>query len=301
MSRHMECALAVMSLLAVAVPSAQPQDLLWSNNYGGQYHEFGQACQQSDNGDFFVLGSTYSYGSGQFDMYLVRTDSLGYRISSYTYGGELTEYGYDLDQTDDGGFVIVGSTKSFGAGERDVYLVRINADGEMLWSKTFGGVADDEARSVRQTGDGGFIICGGTYSFGAGYQDVYLIKTDAYGNLVWQQTFGGGGGESGAAVRQMPDGGYMLIGSTGSFGEGYSSVYVVRTNQDGDSLWAATYGGIKADYGYALEVALDGGVILAGATASYGAGSLDAYPVSYTHLTLPTTLPRCRSRWSPYH
>jgi hypothetical protein len=273
----MECALALLSLLVVAVPSAQPQDLLWSNNYGGPYHEFGRACQQSDNGDFFLLGSTYSYGSGQFDMYLVRTDSLGNRISSHTYGGEMTEYGYDLHKTSDGGFVVVGSTKSFGAGERDVYLIRVDADGEMLWSKTFGGVADDEARSVRQTSDGGFIICGGTYSFGAGYQDVYLIKTDPLGNLVWQQTFGGAGGEMGATVRQMPDGGYIVIGSTGSFGEGYSSIYVARTNQDGDSLWATTYGGASADYGYALDVTQDGGVILAGATASYGAGSLDAY------------------------
>ncbi|UCE23499.1 MAG: T9SS type A sorting domain-containing protein [Candidatus Zixiibacteriota bacterium] len=277
MSRHMERALALIALLAVASPAARSQDLLWSNNYGGPYHEFGHACQQTTEGDYLLLGSTYSYGSGSFDIYLVRVDTLGNKVSSATFGGALTEYGYDLHRTSDGGFVIVGSTKSFGAGEKDVYLIRLNASGQPIWSKTFGGPLDDEGRSVRQTADNGFIICGGTFSSGAGYQDVFLIKTDANGNLSWQRTYGGAGGESGSAVRQTADGGYIVVGSTGSFGEGYSSIYVVRTNQNGDSLWATTYGGPRADYGYTVEIARDGGFVFAGATASYGAGSNDAY------------------------
>ncbi len=277
MARRIGRALILTSLLALAATAAHSQDLLWSKNYGGPYNEFGNACQQTAEGDLFALGSTYSYGNGSFDIYLLRTDSLGNSLSSKTFGGAGTEYGYDIHKTSDGGFIIVGSTKSYGAGERDVYLIKVDATGEFLWSKTFGGIADDEGRSVRQTSDNGFIICGGTYSFGSGYQDVYMIKTDPYGNLVWQKTYGGTGGESGMAVRQMSDGGYMVVGSTGSFGEGYSSVYVVRTNAAGDSLWARTYGGARADYGYSLERTLDGGVIIAGATASYGVGASDAY------------------------
>jgi len=272
----MEYALAFAVLLILST-TANSQNLLWSRNYGGQYHEFGHACVQSSDGDIYILGSTYSYGSGDFDIYLVQTDSAGNSLGSSTFGGPRTDYGYDIDATSDGGFIIVGSTKSFGVGERDVYLVKLNADGAEQWSKTYGGVLDDEGRSVRQTTDNGFIICGGTYSSGAGYQDVFLIKTDAAGNIAWQRTFGGTGGESGSAVRQMPDGGYIVVGSTGSFGDGYSSIYAIRTDAGGNTLWTTTYGGAKADYGYSVEVTLDGGMILAGATASFGAGSSDAY------------------------
>jgi len=275
-SWHMDYALALAVLLILST-TVSSQDLLWSRNYGGQYHEFGHACVQTNEGDILVLGSTYSYGSGDFDVYLVRVDSSGNSLSSATFGGPKTDYGYDIAATSDGGFVLVGSTKSFGAGERDVYLVKLDASGDEIWSKTYGGALNDEGRSVRQTSDNGFIICGGTFSSGAGYEDVLVIKTDASGNIAWQRTFGGAGGESGAAVRQTSDGGYIVIGSTGSFGEGYSSIYAIRTDAGGNTVWTTTYGGAKADYGYSVEISLDGGFIVAGATASFGAGSSDAY------------------------
>ncbi len=277
MAKHMGYAVTFLAILALTTSPVLCQDLLWYKNYGGPYNEFGNACQQTANGDLLFLGTTYSNTTTGFDIYLVKTDSLGNRLFAKTFGGNLTEYGYDLQKTSDGGFIIVGSTKSYGAGERDVYLLKLDADGELLWSRTYGGVADDEGRSVRQTSDNGFIIAGGTYSFGAGYQDTYIIKTDTYGNLVWQETFGGTGGESAAAIRQTSDGGFIAIGSTGSFGDGYSSIYAVRLDQNGDSLWATTYGGLKADYGYSVEVTMDGGFAIVGATASSGAGSSDAY------------------------
>ncbi|UCD65034.1 MAG: T9SS type A sorting domain-containing protein [Candidatus Zixiibacteriota bacterium] len=276
MSRHMEYAFALLCVSILVTSPLRAQELIWSNNYGGLYHEFGNACSQTEGGDLLMLGSTYSYGNGSFDIYLVKVDSLGNQIFGRTFGGEGTEYGYDITPTSDGGFVIVGSTKSFGNGGRDVYLIKVDAFGDMLWSRTFGGTADDEGRSVRETSDGGFIICGGTYSWGAGYQDVLIIRTDALGNQVWLKTYGGAGGEAGAAVRPTGDG-YIVIGSTGSFGEGYSSMYVVKTDANGDSLWATTYGGARADYGYSVLTTRDGGLALVGATTSYGAGSNDAY------------------------
>ena len=279
MKWHMERALALLTFLLFAAPVAKSQELLWEKNYGGEYHEFGQAGQQAANGDLFVLGSTYSYGSGSFDIYLVRLDQQGNRLSWATFGGEATDYGYDIAKTADGGLVIVGSTKSFGAGENDVYLIKLDASGNVMWSKTFGGMNDDEGKSVRQTSDMGYIICGGTFSSGAGYEDVLVIKTDAAGNLSWQRTFGGVGGESGSAIRQTPDGGYVAIGSTGSFGDGYSSVYVIRMDQSGSLVWSSTYGGLKADYGSSIEVTQDGGLVMVGSTASFGAGSSDAYMI----------------------
>ncbi len=252
------------------------QNLVWQSNIGSTYNELGNAAVQTDDGNYVVFGSTYSFGAGDFDMYLLKLNSVGDTIWTATYGGDLTEYGYDIQKTPDGGFILVGSTRSFGNGKRDVYLLKVDSLGEVMWSRTYGGAEDDEGCSVRVTG-GGYIICGTTSSSGAGYSDLYLIRTNVDGDTLWTRTFGSTGGESGSAVREVADGGYIAVGSTGSFGEGYSSIYLVRVGSSGDSLWAVALGGNKADFGSDVEVAQDGGLIIVGSTASYGAGYSDVY------------------------
>ena len=254
------------------------QDSLWSSVYGGYYNESGNSAVRLDNGDFLLLGSTYSYGSGDYDIYLVKVDSTGTKIWTRTYGGSGTDYGCDITPTSDGGFIIVGSTTSYGAGGHDLYLIKIDDVGTVVWSKTYGGTADDRGASVRMSADSGFIVCGTTASFGTG-TDIYLIKTDSLGDSTWTRTYGGSGGESGSAVRVAIDSGYILLGSTGSYGAGYSSFYLVRTGATGDTLWTATYGGARADFGYGLETTNDKGYILTGATAPDGASFYDAYLV----------------------
>jgi len=265
--------------LLITFSIATSQDIIWTNNYGGSLNEMGYACLNTDDNGLVVLGSTYSYGSGGMDIYLVRTDSLGATLWAKTFGGASTENGYDVQVTYDNGYIIAGATDSYGNGGLDVYLIKADSGGNVLWTKTYGGTDDDEALSVRQAADSGFILCGTTYSYGAGYNDIYLIKTDADGDTVWTKTFGGTGGESGNSVRETADSGYIAIGSTGSFGSGYSSMYVIRTDRNGDSLWTSTYGGTKADIGYAVENTSDNGFILAGASASFGASYNDVYLV----------------------
>lgn len=261
--------------LVVSVSGSNAQDSLWSAAYGGYFNDNGYAATQLSNGDILLIGSTYSYGSGDHDVFLVRVDSAGTEIWSRTYGGTKADYGYDIAATSDGGFVIVGATSSYGSGGHDVYLLKINNVGSMVWSKTYGGTGDDRGASVRMTADSGFIICGTTASFGTG-TDIYLIKTDSLGDSSWTATYGGSAGESGSAVRVAPDSGYVVIGSTGSYGTGYSSIYLVRTGAAGDTIWTATYGGVRADFGYAVETTNDKGFILAGATAPDGENFYDA-------------------------
>ena len=276
MFKHIGYALITLLLFSTFAAPAISQTLIWDNNFGGMLNEMGTSCEVLPDSSIIILGTTYSYGSGLADLYLVKTDYLGNPIWTRAYGGDSTDFGYDVQMTTDGGFIIVGNT-TMNHISKDVYLVKVDSTGLVEWEKTFGGAGSDDGQSVRQTYDNGFIITGTTNSIGNGYTDIYLIKTDSLGNLEWQKAFGGAGGESGCAGRQTPDSGYVLIGSTGSFGEGYSSIYVVRTDKNGDSLWAYTYGGNRADFGYSVEVTADGGLIFVGATASFGNGESDAY------------------------
>ncbi|UCC43965.1 MAG: T9SS type A sorting domain-containing protein [Candidatus Zixiibacteriota bacterium] len=268
---------SVLTALAISAGTVEAQQLAWETNYGGQYNESGYACQRTSDSGYVVLGSTYSFGAGDHDVYLLRLTAYGDTLFSRTYGGPETDYGYDVLPTSDGGFVITGMTRSAGSGKGDVYLLKVDSVGTVIFEKTYGGPERDEGRSVRRAPDGGLIIAGTTASFGAGYDDVYLLKVDQAGNLQWSRTYGGTGGESGSAVRVTPDGGYAVIGSTGSFGEGYSSIYLIRTDSNGDSVWARTYGGTRADFGYSLEPTLDSGFALIGWTTSYGAGYSDVF------------------------
>jgi hypothetical protein len=275
-SRYIKIIFLPIALCIFLPLTISGQNLIWQTNKGGVYNEGGYAGVQTDDGNYIVLGNTFSFGAGDFDIYLLKLNSVGDTIWTRTYGGDSTEYGYDIQKTSDGGYILVGSTRSIGNGKRDVYLVRIDSLGQVVWSRAYGGAQDDEGCSVRASGTG-YIICGTTSSRGAGYSDLYLIRTNAVGDTLWTRTFGGAGGESGSAVREVAGGGYIAVGSTGSFGEGYSSIYLVRVGISGDSLWAATLGGSKADFGSGVEIAQDGGFVIVGSTASFGAGYSDAY------------------------
>jgi outer membrane protein assembly factor BamB len=147
---------------------------------------------------------------------------------SKTFGGTGHDVGYSVQQTRDGGYIIVGYTASYGAGGYDVYLIKVDANGNMQWSRTFGGSGDDEGYSVQQTSDGGYIIVGSTTSYGAGGSDVYLIKVDANGNMQWSRTFGGARDDGGSSVQQTSDGGYIIVGGTASYGAGGYDVYLIK-------------------------------------------------------------------------
>jgi hypothetical protein len=270
--------ISVIALLAGTGSLANAQQLLWSSIYGGRNNEGGSACRRLADG-YIVVGSTYSYGSGDYDVYLLKLDDFGDTLWARTFGGTGTDYGYDVIPTADSGFLVVGSTTSFGAGNRDAYIIKTDRNGNFIWSRTYGGTLADEARSVANHPDSGFVICGMTESFGPGYADVYLLRLNKDGNEIWTRAYGGAGGDNAYSIKRTPSNDYIVVGSTGSFGEGYSSVYALKINQLGDTLWTTTYGGAKADFGRSVAVTQDGGFIFAGRTHSYGAGYGDVYIV----------------------
>jgi len=254
-------------------------DTLWTHTYGGTGTDYAYSVQQTTDGGYIIAGYTNSFGAGNYDVYLVKTDANGDTVWTRTYGGAAAEYAYSVDQTSDGGYIITGYTASFGAGGNDVYLVKTDADGDTLWTRTYGGSGGDRGRSVQQTTDGGYIICGDTESFGAGDYDVYLVKTDANGDTTWTRTHGGADSDHGYSVQQTTDDGYIVTGYTNSFGAGSDDAYLVRTDANGDALWTRSYGGSDYDYGTSVQQTTDGGYIIAGDTESFGAGSVDVYLV----------------------
>jgi hypothetical protein len=197
-----------------------------------------------------------------------------------TYGGLDAERGIFVTEVKGGGFIAVGSTRSSGEGEEDVYLVRTNAQGKELWSATFGGSAPDFGWSVCEVADG-FVIAGFTESFGEGENDFYLVKASRDGDEVWSRTFGGEGNDRCWALTPTSDGGLLLVGETTSFGAGEQDVHLVKTDAQGEFQWSQTHGGEKSDRAFAVSRAADG-FVLAGQTFSEGAGDRDAYVLKFS-------------------
>ncbi len=196
-----------------------------------------------------------------------------------TYGGTDYDDGYSVVQAGDGGYAIAGTTCSFGDEWGDVYLVKTDSNGNMEWNQTYGTAEYDYGESVVQAGDGGYAIAGTTYSVGADEYDFYLVKTDADGNMEWNQTYGGTNWDLGYSVVQAGDGGYAIAGETRSFGAGGGDVWLVKTDVDGNMEWNQTYGGTNYDGGSSVVQTGDGGYAIAGETESFGAVYTDFYLV----------------------
>ena len=239
-------------------------DTLWTKTFGGEGWEQGHSVQQTTDGGYIITGSTNSYGSGDFDVYLIKTDSNGDTSWTKTFGGEYNDEGWSVQQTTDGGYIITGSFNSFGSTSNDVYLIKTNEEGATLWTEIFGGGGNDQGYSVQQTTDGGYIIAGNTNSFGAGNTDIYLIKTDSNGDSLWSETYGGNGWDMGYSIQQTTDGGYIITGYTNSYSPGDFDVYLVKTDNNGNLLWDKVYVDYFDDIGYSVQQTTDGGYIITG-------------------------------------
>ena len=214
--------------------STQPFDTLWTGTHGGRDFDVVHSVQQTSDSCCIEAGFTDSFGAGSADVYLIKTNASGDTVWTRTYGGTSDDYGSSVQQTSDGGYIVVADTGFFGAGSRDVYLVRTNANGDTLWTRTYGGMGDDLGQSVQQTSDGGYIITGSTVSFSTGHSDVYLIKTGANGDTLWTRTYGDTNDDGGSSVRQASDGGYIIAGNTYSFGAGDADVFLIKTDANGN-------------------------------------------------------------------
>jgi hypothetical protein len=242
---------------------------IWYRKYGGQ-GDFGlSSVLQIATGEYVAVGCTASVGSD--DVCLAKIDSNGGIIWTRTYGGYARDAGHSLQETSKSGYIIAGITRSFGAGGNDVYLVKTDSLGDTLWTHTYGGTENDAAYSVQETSDSGYITAGFTTSFGAGNEDVYLIKTDSLGDTIWTRTYGGQATDIAFSVQEITTNGeFIITGYTHSFGSGDADIYLLKIDSLGDTVWTSTIGTNGwNNRGYSVQETHDGGFIIGGESSFF--------------------------------
>ena len=249
--------------------------ITWQNLYGGSGDDVAYSIQRTSDGGYIVAGETTSYGAVGVDALVFKLKSDGSIDWWNSYGGANDDRARSIQQTSDGGFIVAGETNSFGAGDLDIWVLKLDASGAVTWQKTYGATLDDAAYSVQQTSDGGYIIAGGATPAGAFLNDVFLLKLDTSGNVVWQNTYGGANDDVAYSVQQTSDGGYIVAGKTSSFGNVFGDAWVLKVNASGAIVWQKTYGGNDSNSGVAIRQTADGGYVVAGETAYFGAGDAD--------------------------
>ena len=267
-------------------------NIQWQKSYGGMGIEQAKSIRQCADGGYIVAGSSWSSDGdvtgphGSDDYWVVKLDTIGNLQWQYTFGGTGNDLATCVRQTADHGYVVVGYTNSSDVniagikGGFDYWIIKLDSIGTVEWSKRYGGEGDDEAFSVQQTRDDGYIIAGFTSSIGGditankGTFDYWIVKLDDAGALQWQKTIGGSGVENAYAINLTADGGYIVAGNSNSNNgdvtglHGSSDSWLVKLNANGVIQWQKMMGGSAVDQGYDVEQTTDGGYIVAGFTVS---------------------------------
>jgi hypothetical protein len=259
-------------------------DTLWSEQLGCGGDCYGYTVRLAPDGGYLVSGHTDCWGHGDCDGLFFKTDSLGKITWMTTYGTALSEITSSFSFTNDKGYILIGYHGAISDSTGQVYLVKSDINGDTLWTKYYGTQASSLGYSVCQTADTGYVFTGYNTNYGPGRADIILGKTDAKGNLKWWKTFGGDSDDVAYSMQITKDGGYILAGYTCSLGAGSDDGYVIRTDAEGNQLWAKTYGGPKQDRFNHIELTNDGGYIMSGMTKSFGAGGADIYVVKIDSL-----------------
>ncbi len=243
-------------LLCFSLVASVDAASMWSQTYGGEDNDYATSVVETSDGGYAIAGTWnyttyYELDPGlalpvlHGDFGLVKTDVSGNMLWNKTYGGIGNDWASSLVAAPDGGYALAGCTYSFGAGDADFWLVKTDSLGNMVWNKTYGGAGAEMAHSLIQKSDGGYALIGVTNSFGAGDFDAWLVKTDSFGNMLWNQTYGGAANDLATSLTATSDGGYAFVGSM-----------LVKTDELGNIQWNQTYGGISlittSDGGYAI-------------------------------------------------
>jgi hypothetical protein len=272
-------AIITFCLVALVAGAASADlDTLWIRTYGGAANDGFLSAIPTSDGGAAAVGYTHSYGPADVNVFAVRTDSDGDTLWTRAYGGAGMDYGYGICASGNGGFIIAGYTTSFGAGDEDVYVLRLDSNGDTVWTRTYGGPEPDEGYSICPSGDGNFIVSGRTDSYGMGFNDLYLLKLSPAGDTLWTRVFGDTLYDWGQSVCETGDGNYGVCGAKWGNTDNLD-IYVLKVAPDGGLLWDYTYGSAGAvdpDVGSWVVARSDTEVVVASFRGVEGRDPLDA-------------------------
>jgi len=271
--------------------SIKAQSIIWQKCLGGSNRDYAYSSQPAAEGGYILCGFSNSNNGnisgnhGGDDLWLQKLDEAGNLTWQKCLGGIGMDYGWAVEQLSDGNYIIAGYTNSNDGdvtgnhGYYDAWIVKVDTSGNIIWQKCFGGTGLDEALSVQQTTDEGFIVCGlsastdGNLTGNQGGYDYWVIKLDGNGNLLWQKNFGGSGDDYGHKAVQTSDGGYIVTGMSGSNdgdvsgNHGNNDLWTVKLDSGGNIEWKKCLGGSEEEGATAIEQTTDGGFIIAGSSA----------------------------------
>jgi PKD repeat protein len=267
--------------------------VLWQRCFGGSNSDSASSIQQTSDGEYIVAGATssddgdVSGNHGDADAWVVKLDAAGKVLWQRCLGGSNLDSASSIQQTSDGGYIVAGETSSDDGdvsgnhGDRDAWLVKLDADGKIAWQRCLGGSIEDGARSVQQTVDGGYILAGYTESIDGdvsgnhGDRDAWVVKLDDGGEISWQRCLGGSGWDDASSIQQTSDGGYILAAETWSYdgdvigNHGWYDAWVVNMDADGAISWQRCLGGEGSDGACSVQQTSDGGYIVSGSVKYY--------------------------------
>lgn len=215
-------------------------NVVWNKTYGGSMEDAGRAIAATEDNNYFVAGYTNSMGNGDYDFLLLKIDASGNLLWNKTYGGSQSDEAYAIANTA-GGFVIVGDTRSKGAGDNDAWIIKVDLNGDLVWDKTVGGEGFDMPNCVTASNYGGYLVGGFTFSFGNGERDFWLFKVDDQGNVLWSCTVGRSGFEEAYAVLETAENEFVMAGWTNSIGQGHYDFYIVKISVENSSGGLSVY------------------------------------------------------------
>jgi len=250
----------------------------WRLWIGGKKKDEGRAISRAADGSILVLGHSKSFSANyDYDLLVAKVSLAGKLVWRKELGGKRDEFAGGISGTDDGGVLVVGDSKSYGEGDKDVYIAKLDKNGKLLSAHTVGGEKDDSATALTRTRDGKFVLVGSREIEYSGNTDFFVMKLDQEGKKIWAKTYGGEYADTLNGVTATVDNGIVAIGKTRSYGSEQTDLTVMKYNAEGELIWHKIYGFKYYEYGNAVATTRDGGFILAGGTNTLGKGNHSAY------------------------
>lgn len=241
----------------------------WQKSIGGYYDEAVLSVIQTSDGDYIAAGWSFSVGAGGTDAWILKITPNGNLQWQKTYGSKGYDFAHSVVETTDGGIVFVGQSDIASGSDNDVWIVKLDNSGNIVWQKTYGGSKDESGRAVLQNPDGTLIVGAWSKSFGNSSSDFWLLKLNPDGSIIWQKAYLANGEDNFFAIERTKNDGYILVGGSNSIDNSDYDFLVLRVDGDGSIVWKKAYGGNETDQASSIAIPENGGFLVAGWSFSF--------------------------------